>query len=326
MLTSAGGAAHHDQLVIVRYLVTDVYGARTMELRHLRYFIAVAEEGHIGRAATRLHISQPPLTRQIQQLEEELDVQLFIRTPRGMELTPAGELLLQEARNIRSVVEQAAERTQRAGQGKLGRLDIGIFGSGILDTIPALLLKFRSTFPDVKVVLHNMSKDAQITALRQRRIDIGFNRFIEHSEDIANEVVVTEKILIALNENHPLAQQEAVPFAVLQDNPVIVFPTGPRPSFIDKVMNMCHHKGFTPQIAQEVGNTLTGVALVASNFGVCVVPESAAKLALPGVVYRPVTDPPEDAGVDLNCIYRIGDQSPLLKSFLDTVRGYKNSV
>lgn len=164
-----------------------------MEFRHLRYFIAVAEEGHIGRAATRLHISQPPLTRQIQQLEEELDVQLFTRTPRGMELTPAGELLLHEARNIRAVVEQAAERTQRAGQGKLGRLDIGIFGSAILDTIPAMLLTFRSAFPDVKVVLHNMSKDAQIAALRQRRIDIGFNRFIEPCDDIVSEIVITRR-------------------------------------------------------------------------------------------------------------------------------------
>lgn len=297
-----------------------------MEFRHLRYFIAVAEEGHIGRAATRLHISQPPLTRQIQQLEEELDVQLFTRTPKGMELTPAGELLLQEARNVRAVVEQAAERTQRAGQGKLGRLDIGIFGSAILDTIPALLLKFRREFPEVKVVLHNMGKDAQIAALRQRRIDVGFNRFIEPSEDIANEIVIAERTLIAINENHPLAQDEAVPFSVLRDNPVIVFPTGPRPSFIDKVMSLCHQRGFVPQITQEVGNTLTGVALVASNFGVCLVPESATKLALPGVVYRPIIDPPEDSGVDLNCIYRIDDHSPLLESFLGTVRDYRSNI
>lgn len=296
-----------------------------MEFRHLRYFIAVAEEGHIGRAATRLHISQPPLTRQIQQLEEELDVQLFTRTPRGMELTPAGELLLQEARNIRAVVEQAAERTQRAGQGKLGRLDIGIFGSAILDTIPALLLTFRSAFPDVKVVLHNMSKDAQIAALRQRRIDIGFNRFIEPCDDIASEIVIKEKILIALNENHGLAQDGAVPFSILRDNPLIVFPTGPRPSFIDKVISLCQQRGFVPQITHEVGNTLTGVALVASNFGVCVVPESSTKLALPGVIYRPIIDPPEGSGVDLTCIYRIGDPSPLLRSFLDTVRDYRNT-
>ncbi len=140
-----------------------------MDLRHLRYFVAVAEEKNIGRAAVRLHISQPPLTRQIQQLEEDLGVQLFNRTPRGMELTPAGELLLDEARNIRSVVEQATERTQRAGQGKLGRLDIAVFGSGILDAIPKLLLTFSRAFPDVKVVLHNMNKEAQIQALRQKR-------------------------------------------------------------------------------------------------------------------------------------------------------------
>lgn len=297
-----------------------------MELRHLRYFIAVAEERHIGRAATRLHISQPPLTRQIQQLEEQLKVQLFTRTPRGMELTPAGELLLEEARNIHAVVEQAAERTQRAGQGKLGRLDVGIFGSAILDTIPALLLRFRSAYPEVKVVLHNMSKDAQIAALRQRRIDIGFNRFIEPADDIANEIVITERILVALNADHPLARQPAVPFSVLADNPVIVFPTGPRPSFIDKVMNLCHRRGFIPQIEQEVGNTLTGVALVASNFGVCLVPESASKLALPGVVYRPVLDPPEDSGVDLNCIYRLDDPSPLLASFLDTMRAFRSEA
>lgn len=107
-----------------------------MDLRHLKYFIAVAEELNIGRAALRLHISQPPLTRQIQQLEEELDVQLLIRTPRGVELTQAGEMFLEEARNIRSLVEQAIERTKRAGQGKLGRLDIGIFGTGILNSRP----------------------------------------------------------------------------------------------------------------------------------------------------------------------------------------------
>lgn len=297
-----------------------------MELRHLRYFIAVAEEKNIGRASTRLHISQPPLTRQIQQLEEELGVQLFNRTPRGMELTPAGELLLEEARNIRSVVEQATERTQRAGQGKLGRLDIAIFGSGILDTIPKLLLTFRSAFPEVKIILHNMSKEAQIEALRQRRIDAGFNRFIAPLSDIANETVITEKLMLAVNEHHCLAQQAVISFRELEHHPLIVFPTGTRPSFVDKVMNMCHQTGFTPQIAQEVGDTLTGVALVASNFGVCLVPESATVLALPGVVYRPLSDTPDNSGVDLNCIYRADDQSPILKSFLDTVRDFRNQT
>ena len=138
-----------------------------MDLRHLKYFIAVAEELNIGRAALRLCISQPPLTRQIQQLEEELGVQLFIRTPRGVELTQAGEMFYEEASNIRSLVEQAIERTKRAVQGKLGRLDIGIFGTGTLGTIPKLLQLFRDTNPDVVVGLHTMSKAEQIEALRQ---------------------------------------------------------------------------------------------------------------------------------------------------------------
>ncbi len=294
-----------------------------MDLRHLRYFVAVAEEKNIGRAAVRLHISQPPLTRQIQQLEEDLQVQLFNRTPRGMELTPAGELLLEEARNIRSVVEQATERTQRAGQGKLGRLDIAVFGSGILDAIPKLLLTFSRAFPDVKVVLHNMNKEAQIQALRQKRIDAGFNRFISPLNDIANEVVTTERLLLAVNETSPLAHRASIPIQALADYPLIVFPSGPRPSFVDNVMSLCQQAGFTPNVAQEVGDTVTGVALVASNFGVCLVPESATVLALSGVVYRPVTDLPENAGVDLNCIYRSDDPSPLLRSFLDTVRGFR---
>lgn len=294
-----------------------------MDLRHIRYFIAVAEELNMRRASIRLHISQPPLTRQIQQLEDELGVQLFIRTPRGMELTQAGELFLAEARNIHSVVEQATERTKRAGQGKLGKLDIGIFGSGILDTIPKLLLAFRNTHPDVNIVLHNMNKDEQIEALRQRRIDAGFNRFITPSSDISNELVITEKLLLAVNENHPLARETIVPFHWLANHPLILFPTGSRPNFVDKVMSMCEKAGFIPQVAQEVGDTVTGVALVASNFGVCLVPESASVLALPGVVYRALSDEPDNAQVDLSCIYRTDDRSPILSSFLEIVRDFR---
>ena len=199
-----------------------------MDLRHLRYFIAVAEEENIGRAAARLHISQPPLTRQIQQLEEELGVRLFNRTPKGMELTQAGELFLDEARNIRAVVEQATERTQRAGQGKLGRLDVAIFGSGILDAIPKLLLAFRNDYPEVKIVLHTMTKAEQIEALRQRRITVGFNRMLAPLPDLATELVATEPLLLAVNEAHPLAREKSVSFPLLAKHPMVLFPTGAR--------------------------------------------------------------------------------------------------
>ena len=293
-----------------------------MDLRHLRYFIAVAEEQNIGRAAARLHISQPPLTRQIQQLEEELGVRLFTRTPRGMELTEAGELFLEEARNIRALVEQATERTQRAGQGKLGRIDVAIFGSGILDTIPKLLLAFRNAYPEVKVVLHSMTKGEQIEALRQRRISVGFNRLLAPLPDLVSELVTTEALLLAVNENHPLAREAVVPFQALAEHPLILYPNGARPNLVDKVMGLCQQMGFVPEVVQEVGDTVTGIALVASGFGVCLVPQSALVLTLPGVVYRPLSGAPENASVDLSCIYRADDQSPILAAFLETVRAF----
>lgn len=295
-----------------------------MDLRHLRYFIAVAEEQNIGRAAARLHISQPPLTRQIQQLEEELGVLLFTRTPRGMELTPAGEMLLDEARNIRALVEQATERTQRAGQGRLGRLDIGIFGSAILDIIPRLLERFRSAYPDVRVVLHSMNKHEQIEALRQRRIDAGFNRMLAPLPDIASELVTTESLLLAVSEDHPLARERVVPFQALAEHPLILFPSGSRPSFMDMVLGFCQQAGFVPQIAQEVGDTVTAVALVARGFGACVVSQSTAVLALPGVVYRPLSGLPDNARIDLSCIYRGEDHSPILAAFLAVVREFRD--
>lgn len=293
-----------------------------MDLRHLKYFIAVAEERNIGRAAQRLHISQPPLTRQIHQLEEELNVQLLIRTPRGVELTHAGELFLEEARNIRSLVEQGIERTRRAGEGKLGRLDIGIFGTGIFGAIPELLQVFRSTHPDVQVILHTMSKEEQIEALRQKRITMGFNRVLAPLPDIESVLIIKEPLYLAVNEGHPLSQFDSVSFMELARHPLVLFPTGARPNFVDRVIELCRNMGFTPNISQMVGDTVTGVALVAGGFGVTVVPKSATSLNLPGVVYRPFFDS-LSATVDLSCIHRKNDQSPILQAFLTAVKTFR---
>ncbi|RJG02495.1 LysR substrate-binding domain-containing protein [Noviherbaspirillum sedimenti] len=294
-----------------------------MEFRHLKYFIAVAEELHFGRAAVALHISQPPLTRQIQQLEEAIGVQLFIRTPKGVELTQAGELLLQEGKNLYSLIEQTVERTRRAGQGNLGRIDIAIFGSGTLDVIPKLLLRFRTIYPDVNVVLHTMVKSEQINALRQRRITVGFNRLLEPYPDIRSEPVTTEPIVVAVSTQHPLAEEEEIELQALKNEPMVLFPTGARPNFIDKVMDLCRGEGFLPIASQSVGDAVTGIALVASGFGISLVPKSATTLQLPGVVYRPLKNAP-NAVVDLSCIYRHDDESPILKAFLEVVRSFHN--
>lgn len=297
-----------------------------MDFRQLRYFIAVAEEENIGRAAKRLHISQPPLTRQIKQIEDELGVSLFNRTPRGMELTDVGRLFLEEARNIEILFDQATERTLQAAQGRLGRLDVAIFGSGIINAIPQIMQAFTETHPDVKVHLHQMNKGEQIEALRQRRINVGFNRMLVPLPDITSELVLTENLLLAVNERHPLSRLDSIPFAALKDHPLILFPSVGRPNFIDKVIRICGELGFFPQIAQEVGDAVTGVALVAAGFGICVVPKSLTALTLQGVVFRPISDLRDHWAVDLSCIYRTCDESPILKEFLKTVRHYRDSL
>lgn len=294
-----------------------------MDFRQLRYFVAVAEEANIGRAALRLHISQPPLTRQIQQIEEEMGVRLFNRTPRGVGLTDAGALLLGEARNLLALFEQATERVKRAGQGQLGRIDIAIFGSAILDFIPKLMLTFRQLHPDVRVLLHNMTKTEQIEALRQRRITVGFNRILEEAPDIKAELVMTEPLFVAVNRHHSLSREREIPLRALAEMPLVLFPTGPRPSFIDRVFEMCREEGFEPWVVQEVGDAVTGVALVGGGLGMCIVPESATNLRLPGVMFRPLIKSPP-AVVDLTCIYRANDDSPILGAFLEVLRSYKS--
>ncbi|MGB0747647.1 MAG: LysR substrate-binding domain-containing protein [Magnetospiraceae bacterium] len=296
-----------------------------MDFRHLKYFCAVAEEGNLSRAAKQLNISQPPLTRQIKQLEYELGVQLFDRTSRSMELTESGALFLKEAQNIRSLVDLAVERTQRAAQGELGRLDIAIFGSGILDTIPKILLAFRERHPEVSIHLHQLSKGEQITALRQRLINVGFNRLLAPLPDIISEQITSERLLLAVNERSALAAMEAIPFEEIANHPLILFPTGGRPGFIDKVISLCHESGFTPKVEQEVGDAVTGVALVASGFGICLVAEAATTLSLPGVVFRPFLNPPENAWVDLSCIYRADEPPPILQAFLKVVREFRHT-
>lgn len=294
-----------------------------MDLRQLKYFLAVAEELNIGRAAQRLHISQPPLTRQIKSLEDELGVDLFVRTARGVELTQAGEVFKEEASNIRMLVEAAIDRVQRTGEGKLGRLDVGIFGSAIYDIIPKLLQSFRERLPGVNVVLHTMNKAEQIEALRQRRIAVAFNRMVQPEPDIRRELVATEPLYVVLPVGHSLAQGEGVPLRALAHEPMILFPNVGRPNFVDRVQDMCRQQGFEVEVAQEVGDAVTSIALVARGFGLTLIPESAAKtLVIEGTTYRRLTEAPQ-AVVDLSCFYRATDPSPLLQSFLAVVRAYR---
>ncbi len=291
-----------------------------MELRQIRYFLVLAEELNFSRAAERLHITQPPLTRQIQQLEDELGTVLFLRTPRHVELTAAGRTFLEEARKILSITDRAVERTQKAHRGELGRIDVGIYGSAVFSTIPRLLLTFRTRFPSVDITLHTMDKIEQVEALRDDRITIGFARIYPREPDITVEHVMEEAIWVAAHASHPLAAMEQVPVTALNGQPMILFPNFPRPSLADEVIAFCRAHGFQPKVVQEASDTVSAIALVSIGFGVALVPEAATNLHLPGLVYRPLEEPALNIG--LSCAYRQGDVSPTLKEFLRIVRSH----
>lgn len=290
-----------------------------MEIRHLRYFATLAEELNFSRAAERLHISQPPLTRQIQQLEQELGARLFTRNTRGVELTRAGMSLLQDARNILGMMETAKDRASKAGLGQIGRLDVGVFGSAILNHIPRILLEFRDRYPQVSIALHQQNKAEQIQALRERRLTIGFNRRLPVEADLVAETILVEPLVVALLETHRLASRALLRIADLEGEPMILYPSNTRPGFGDDVMGLFRREGIQPNVVQEVTDVVIAIGLVASGFGVCITPQAASSLQLPGLTYLPIDADPQPT-IDLTCLYRRDDDSPILHAFLDIVR------
>lgn len=292
-----------------------------MDLREMRYFFALAEEKNFGRAAERLHMAQPPLSRQIRALEDKIGAVLFLRTPKGVELTDAGQTLLDEVPNLLALAQRAKDRTRLAGQGLIGRLDVGIFGSAVLDVIPRLLARFHAERPEIKIVLHNLTKTEQIQALHERRITVGFNRLVPDEPELVVETVLREPLIVALPAAHPLAAKDLLTAADLDNQPFILYPNLPMRGLAQEVAEAFREGGVRLNVEQEVEDVLTAVALVAAGFGVAVTTESAASLRLPGVVFRRLNCP-HLRDVELSCLYRRTDQSPTLHAFLAVVRDF----
>lgn len=289
----------------------------------MRYFLALAQELHFGRAAERLHMSQPPLTRQIRALEEQLGTPLFLRTPKGVELTEAGQALLEEVPNVLLLAERAQERTRLAGQGLVGRLEVGLFTSSVLDVIPRILAGFHTERPQVHIGLHTMSKVQQIEALLERRIAIGFNRLVPDTPGITVETVLHERVVVGLHESHPLCAREEITLRDLEDQPMILYPNLPIAGLAQEVDGAFRREGRRLRVVQEVEDVLTCVALVSAGFGLCITIAPAANLRLPHVVFRPLRSRWLPS-VQLNCLYRSDDRSPLLQAFLHHVRHVRN--
>jgi DNA-binding transcriptional LysR family regulator len=293
-----------------------------MDLRQIKYFIAVAEERNFGRAAARLHVSQPPITRQVKMLEDELGVLLFERTHWGVRLTQAGEVLLSNAYGIRALVENASDRTRRVGRGAAGRLDVGAFGSGLLSIVPEILRRYMAAQPDVELVLLNVPQALQLEALRQNRLLITFDRYLPDDADLVVEVVVAERQVLALHDAHPLAHLDAIPVEALCDHPVILARDA---RHAVRITDMCRANGFEPRIGQRAADVVSGLAMTANGLGVSIVPESVRTLQLPRLVYRPLEfKSGANALIELQCAYRRGETSPLLAEVLAVVRSYRH--
>ncbi|KRF16713.1 LysR family transcriptional regulator [Nocardioides sp. Soil797] len=260
-----------------------------MELRHLRYFVAVAEECHFGRAAERLHMAQPPLSQQIRQLEKEIGVELLHRTTRKVSLTAAGERYLERARNILRAVEQAGEEAARVDTGEVGRVSIGFIGSATYALLPVLARELREQLPEIEFEFTGeMLTPAQVAALHEGTIDIAVMRTPVQDESVEVEVMRQESLVVALPETHPLAAKEAVRFADLKGEPFITYPSEHRSVLHDAVLAAAQRAGFQPRRVAQVAETSTMVVFVAAGLGVAVVPRSVEALQLAGVVFRPL--------------------------------------
>jgi DNA-binding transcriptional LysR family regulator len=289
-----------------------------MELRHLRYFVAVAEECHFGRAAKKLFISQPPLSRQIRDLEEELGVELLERSKNRVRVTDAGRQFLEGARQTLAQAERAVGMARRAAQGKTGFLSIGYIPTGDLGVIPKVLRPFREEFPHVELELRSLAVTPQIDELRRERIHLGFLRLPVEAPDLKIERIYRESLIVALQEKHPLARRGRVGLRSLAKEPFLMFPRRLAPTYYDELVSFFRSAGFSPTIGHEVESLQTQLALVSAGMGVTLLPSSVREIRRSGVAYRDLAEPVPK--VDMAVAYLARNRSEVLRQFLKVVR------
>lgn len=291
----------------------------TLELRHLRYFVAVAEELNFTRAAARLHIAQPPLSQQIRQLEEELGVKLFDRSKHQVRLTEVGRTVLEEARRTLVQANRVAVAARRAAEGLSGSLAISFSGSMPHTVLPRVLRAFRSRFPDVTLSLHERSTEEQIELLKNGNVDVGFVRLPvgDAAASLTVKPILVETLILALPKGHPLARQRAVAMRSLAKEPFVLFPRHTAPGLHDQIEALCRRAGFRPIVSQEAQQIQAIIGLVSAGLGIAVVPASIQSLHREQVVYRPIKGPP--AITQMAIAYETGNDSPVLRSFLRVV-------
>jgi DNA-binding transcriptional LysR family regulator len=291
------------------------------DLRHFRYFATLAEELHFGRAAARLHITQPGLSQQIQALEREIGVPLLDRTSRRVRLTAAGQTLFEESRRMLAQVERVVTLTRRTGAGDIGRLAIGAVESATYTVLPKVLREYGRLYPGVQLVMREMLSVHQIEALRRGEIDVGFARTPIETDELATLPLGEESLAVMLPAGHPLCEKAEVPLAALAKEPFILHPTPPS-NWASYIVAVCKGAGFEPRIAHEATVTTVAISFVAAELGITFVPASLAEgESRAGVVARPVAS--EGGHVPLTrllVVYRKDALSPTAERLLEVAR------
>ena len=292
-----------------------------MELRHLRYFVAVGEEQHYGRAASRLHVAQPAISRQIQDLEAEVGFKLFERLPRGVKLSAAGKLFLEDARRILQEVNEAAGRAGRVARGLSGTLRVGFAeNASWRGVVPDSFRRFREQQPDAELQLQPAASLEQLEAIRSGRLDAGFVNFMPKSDPELDELpVAIQHVELAAPKTHALTKLKKLRLRDLTDVPFVWFPRWASPAFYDRLMHKCHRGGLkSPRIVQEGLNEATILSLVSSGLGVGWVLGSARWRSPESVVILPVVD--LDVALPLALAWRRNNTSTLLANFIAQVQ------
>jgi DNA-binding transcriptional LysR family regulator len=291
-----------------------------LELRHLRYFVGVAEELHFGRAASRLNTSQSSLSQQIRNLEKELKVDLLRRVKRHVELTPAGTRFLHEAREILAAAERAAGLAREAAREESRKIVIGISPETDWAFLGRALRLFREHASSVEVLFQNLTPEDQVAALRAGLIDLGFVGLPIDADGIVSEVTGRERLVAAISEQHPMARRERVGLRALSKEAYTLWPRHLSPGSYDHLWGIFQRAGFGPPIAMEGGlpSTETVLGMVAAGLTIALVDPAIQLRAMPGVVFRPIEE--QEVFTESGVIYRRDDPSPLLASFLQEVR------
>jgi DNA-binding transcriptional LysR family regulator len=271
-----------------------------IELRHLRYFAAVAEDLHFGKAADRLGISQPPLSQQILALEREIGARLFERSNRRVELTNAGKTFFKEALEILQRVDIAATRAERIHRGQLGEVKIGFFGSApFVEGFQKLLLDFRTKHADVDVILQEMPTYQQVDAILDGRLDLGFVRPLQPKPASIQSVEISrERLMVVMRADHPLASRQGdLSVADLAREPMVLYASSIGSGLYQKITDLCRDAGFSPSVVQQANATPTMMGLVAAGMGISILPESLKRLSFDGLKFAPLRDPKAQTAV-----------------------------